>query len=221
LKKVSQVRNLFFGLYILETMVFTYKSILKPATGLFKDKGSKFLAFAYPLKTEEEAKNIVDQFKKEYHDARHHCYAYRLGAPKTNFRANDDGEPSGTAGKPILGQILSNDLTNILIVVVRYFGGTLLGTSGLIQAYKESSADAIKNAAIIDCFVYSNVRVKFDYIQLNAVMKVIKDYEIEPSEQLFDTECNILLKIKKEKEEMVLKKLKSIETLTFDCLGDD
>lgn len=221
MKKVSQVRNLFFGLYILETTVFTYKSILKPSTGLFKDKGSKFLAFAYPLKTEEEAKNYVGQLKKEYHDARHHCYAYRLGAQKTVFRVNDDGEPSGTAGKPILGQILSNDLTNILIVVVRYFGGTLLGTSGLIQAYKESSADAIKNAAIIDCFVYSNVRVKFDYIQLNAVMKVIKDYEIEPSEQLFDTECNILLKIKKEKEEMVLKKLKSIETLTFDCLGDD
>lgn len=208
-------------MYILGTTVFTYKSILKPSTGLFKDKGSKFLAFAYPLKTEEEAKNIVDQLRKEYHDARHHCYAYRLGAKKLVFRANDDGEPSGTAGKPILGQILSYDLTNILIVVVRYFGGTLLGTSGLIQAYKESSADAIQNAVIIDCFVYSNARVKFGYIQLNAVMKIIKDYDIEPSEQIFDTECNMLLKIKKEKEEMVLKKLKSIETLTFDCISDD
>jgi uncharacterized YigZ family protein len=205
----------------LETTVFTYKSIIKPATGVYKDKGSKFLAFAFPVKTEEEAKNIVDQLKKEYHDARHHCFAYRLGAEKNVFRSNDDGEPSGTAGKPIFGQILSYDLTNILIVVVRYFGGTLLGTSGLIQAYKESSADAINNASIINCCVYVNIVVQFDYLQLNTVMKLVKDYEIETSQQIYDAECKMHLKIKKEKEGIVLSKIKSIETLTFELLAED
>jgi uncharacterized YigZ family protein len=194
---------------------------MQPSSGTYKDKGSKFLAFAYPVKTEDEVKIIIDRIRKEYHDARHHCYAYRLGAEKLNFRVNDDGEPSGTAGRPILGQIQSSDLSNILIVVVRYFGGTLLGTSGLIQAYKESSADAIKNSIIIDCFVHSSWNLKFDYLQLNAVMKIIKDFDIQTSDQLFDAECTIHLKIKKENQDIVMNKFKNIDNLTCKYLGDD
>jgi uncharacterized YigZ family protein len=194
---------------------------MQPSSGTYKDKGSKFLAFAYPVKTEDDAKSIVDHLRKEYHDARHHCYAYRLGAEKTIFRINDDGEPSGTAGRPILGQIQSSDLSNILIVVVRYFGGTLLGTSGLIQAYKESSAEAIKNSTIIDCFVHSHWILKFDYLQLNAVMKIIKDYNIQASNQQYDALCQMNLKIKKEMQDFVLNKFKHMDNLTCEYLGDD
>ncbi|MDP2112754.1 MAG: YigZ family protein, partial [Bacteroidota bacterium] len=127
----------------------TYKTIEKPSEGLFKDKGSKFISFAFPVNSEDEIKDIVQSIKKEHHSARHHCYAWRLGADHLHFRANDDGEPSSTAGKPILGQIQSFDLTNILIVVVRYFGGTLLGVSGLINAYRSAALDAINQAEIV------------------------------------------------------------------------
>ena len=131
----------------------TYKTIEKPSEGLFKDKGSKFISFAFPVDNEEEIKEIVQSIKKEHHSARHHCYAWRLGADQLLFRANDDGEPSSTAGKPILGQIQSFDLTNILIVVVRYFGGTLLGVSGLINAYRNAALDAINQAEIVEKLV--------------------------------------------------------------------
>lgn len=127
-----------------------YLTISKPSEGLFKDRGSKFLAFAYPVSSEDEIKEIQEHLRSEYHDARHHCYAYMLGKDKNVFRANDDGEPSSTAGKPILGQIKSYDLTNILIVVIRYFGGTKLGVSGLINAYKTAAEEALKNAKIIN-----------------------------------------------------------------------
>ena len=127
-----------------------YKTIAVPAEGLYKEKGSKFISFAYPVQTEEQIKGIVAELKDKFYDARHHCYAWMLGAGKKNFRANDDGEPSSTAGRPILGQIQSNDLTNILIVVVRYFGGTKLGVSGLIHAYREAAADALNHAEIIE-----------------------------------------------------------------------
>ncbi len=131
-------------------MIDSYLTIEKNTEGLFKDKGSKFLAFAYPVEEEEEIKEYIQALKKEHYSARHHCYAWRLGAEKTHFRANDDGEPSSTAGKPILGQIQKNDLTNILIVVVRYFGGTLLGVSGLINAYRGAAADVINNSIIVE-----------------------------------------------------------------------
>ena len=169
----------------------SYKSIAAPSRGLYKDKGSKFLAFAYPVSSQDEVKDIVASLKKEYFDARHHCYAYRLGLNGDDWRANDDGEPSSTAGRPILGQILSAGLSDILIVVVRYFGGILLGTSGLIVAYKSAAADAIANSHITDKVATEIFEIRFDYLQMNDVMKVLKDLQIAPMEQSFDERCMI------------------------------
>lgn len=205
----------------MEIQVITYKTIAEPATGIFKDKGSKFLSFVFPVKTEQEIKPVIDRIKKEYFDARHHCYAYRLGPEKLVYRTNDDGEPSGTAGKPIFGQIQSYDLTNILIVVVRYFGGTLLGTSGLIQAYKLSTADAITNAKIIECNVFSVYSVNFDYADLNKVMKICKDFNLTFNNSIFDIKSSITLNIKKEHHDQVMAKLQTIEPIEIKYLYDE
>lgn len=188
------------------TQVDTYLTIKEPSTGLFKDKGSKFLAFAYPVSDDTEVKVLVDKLKKEYFDARHHCYAYRLGADKVIFRTNDDNEPSGTAGKPILGQIVSNDLTNILVVVVRYFGGTLLGTTGLINAYRNASADAIANASKIEKKVHAIYQLAFDYQHVNYVMKIIKDYELMAYDQNFELMCSLKVKIRLSMVEALIQK---------------
>ena len=169
----------------------TYKSISAPSQGIYKDKGSKFLSFAFPVQTEEEVKPIIDSLKKEYYDARHHCYAYRIGQFGDIWRANDDGEPSSTAGRPILGQILSSELSDILIVVVRYFGGIKLGIPGLIRAYKSSTADALANAEIIEKIASKVFRVHFGYMSMNSVMKILKDLELEQKNQKFDMECSI------------------------------
>jgi uncharacterized YigZ family protein len=198
-----------------------YFTIEKPSTGIFKDKGSKFLSYAYPVKTDAEIKLILHTLKSQYFDARHHCYAYRLGADKPAFRANDDGEPSGTAGKPILGQIVSNDLTNILIAVVRYFGGTLLGTSGLINAYRAAAADVIAHASIIEKYVYSVYRLKFDYLAMNQVMKLVKDYELDTCEQDFGLACSMKLNIKLSNTDMLLPKFEAIENVKAEYLGLD
>ena len=168
-----------------------YKSIAAPSKGIFKDKGSKFLAFAYPVESEEEAKAIISNLKREYFDARHHCYAWRLGLLGDRWRANDDGEPSSTAGKPILGQIVSNGLSDILVVVVRYFGGTLLGTSGLINAYKSASADAIAAAKVAEKIATARYRISFDYSQMNAVMKLMKDFRLAVELPSFGDECTL------------------------------
>ena len=168
-----------------------YKSIAAPSKGIFKDKGSKFLAFAYPVESEEEAKAVISSLKREYFDARHHCYAWRLGHLGDRWRANDDGEPSSTAGKPILGQIVSNGLSDILIVVVRYFGGTLLGTSGLINAYKSASADAIAAAKVAEKIATARYRISFDYAQMNAVMKCLKDMRLPVELPSFGDECTL------------------------------
>jgi len=153
----------------------TYQTIEKYAEGTFRDRGSKFIGRAYPVCTEEEAKKILVEIRKKYHDANHHCYAYRIGFDKSIFRTNDDGEPSGTAGRPIFGQIQSKDLTNILIIVTRYFGGTLLGVSGLINAYKTTAAEAIGNAIIVTRNVHEVYEITYDYAIMNAVMKTLKD----------------------------------------------
>ncbi len=173
-----------------------YKSIAAPSRGLYKDKGSKFLSFAYPVSSEAQIKDIVASLKKEYFDARHHCYAYRLGLSGDRWRANDDGEPSSTAGRPILGQILSAELSDILIVVVRYFGGILLGTSGLTVAYKTAAADAIANSAIIEKTASELFEIRFDYLQMNDVMKAIKELQIVPMEQIFDEKCLIVAPVR-------------------------
>ena len=169
----------------------SYRSIAKETKGLFKDNGSRFIAHAYPVETEEEVKEIVAALKKEYYDARHHVYAYRLGYMGDRFRANDDGEPSGSSGRPVLGQIDSNGLSDILVVVVRYFGGIKLGIPGLIRAYKTSTADALANAEIIEKIASRTFRIHFGYMSMNSVMKVLKDMGLEQKNQKFDMECSI------------------------------
>ena len=168
-----------------------FKSIAQEAKGLFKDNGSRFIAHAYPVETEEEVKEIVAALKKEYYDARHHVYAYRLGYKGDKFRANDDGEPSGSSGRPVLGQIDSMGLSDILVVVVRYFGGIKLGIPGLIRAYKSSTADALANAEIVEKIASKVYRVHFGYMSMNSVMKVLKDMGLEQKNQQFDMECSI------------------------------
>lgn len=173
-----------------------YKSIAAPSKGLYKDKGSKFLAFAYPVESEAQVRDIVSALKKEFFDARHHCYAYRLGLNGDRWRANDDGEPSSTAGRPILGQILSAELSDILIVVVRYFGGILLGTSGLTIAYKSAAADAIANAVTVEKTASELFEIRFDYLQMNDVMKALKELRITPLEQDFGESCLIAASVR-------------------------
>ena len=194
----------------------TYLTIDKPADAIFKDKGSKFLVFAYPVENDQQIKEILNQLKKEHHTANHHCYAYRLGADKMNFRANDDGEPNNTAGKPILGQIQSNDLTNVLIVVVRYFGGTLLGVSGLINAYKNSAADVIKASTIIEKQILFNYTIQFYFEHLNDVMKLLKQLDCKITNQQFDNNCEISFSIRKANSEQCEEKLKKIEGLKLE-----
>ncbi len=194
----------------------TYLTIEKSTDAIFKDKGSKFLAFAYPVENDHQIKEILNQLKKEHHTANHHCYAYRLGADKMNFRANDDGEPNNTAGKPILGQIQSNDLTNVLIVVVRYFGGTLLGVSGLINAYKNSAADVIKASTIIEKQILFNYTIQFYFEHLNDVMKLLKQLDCKITSQQFDNNCEMSFSIRKANSEQCEEKLKKIEGLKLE-----
>lgn len=191
----------------------TYKTISKPVEGLFKDKGSKFIAYAYPVYSEDEIKELIQSIKKEHYSARHHCYAWRLGHEKLNFRANDDGEPSSTAGKPILGQIQSFHLTNILIVVVRYFGGTLLGVSGLINAYRNAALDVISNADIVEKIVEKQLIVEFDYGVMNEVMKIFKDEKLPQIDPKFDLRCSIKTLIRLNDTDRIELALSKIEGL--------
>lgn len=196
----------------------TYKSIAAPAEGLFKDNGSRFIALAYPVETVEQIREIVSSLKKEYHDARHHCYAYRLGYKGDVFRANDDGEPSSSAGRPILGQIDSNCLSDILIVVVRYFGGIKLGIPGLIRAYKSSSADALAHAEVITKIATRHYRLSFGYMEMNGVMKIVKDMGLEQSGQAFGNECGIDLKVRLSAVEDFEKRVGNVEGCRMEIL---
>lgn len=174
----------------------SYNTIKEQAEGLFKDKGSKFIAHAFPIRTEDEVKDALVEIKKKYHDARHHCYAYKIGLGEDNYRVNDDGEPSGTAGKPIYGQILSNELSDILIIVVRYFGGTLLGTSGLINAYRSAASESINNANIIQRIIKKPLILGFTYELMSVVMRIVKDESLEVLEQDFRESCQLILNIR-------------------------
>ena len=189
----------------------SYKSIAAEAKGLFKDNGSRFIAHAYPVETEEEVKEIVASLKKEYYDARHHVYAYRLGYKGDRFRANDDGEPSGSSGRPVLGQIDSCGLSDVLVVVVRYFGGIKLGIPGLIRAYKTSTADALANAEIIEKIASRMYRVHFGYMSMNSVMKVFKDMGLEQKNQKFDMECTIDTSVRLSLIDAFLEKMNDVE----------
>ena len=174
----------------------TYKSISGPAKGLYKELGSKFLALAWPVETEEEIKKILTDVRKEHFDARHHCYAWRLGLTGEPFRMNDDGEPSSTAGRPIHGQLVSRGLSDILVVVVRWFGGVKLGVPGLIRAYKTATQDALDHAEIVDKVAGEHFTLQFGYLQMNDVMKVLKDMGITPLRQDFDLDCTMEVRVR-------------------------
>ncbi len=188
-------------------MTDTYKSIQAPSEGLFKDNGSRFIAGAYPVETEAEVKTILEGLRKQYHDARHHCYAYRLGHRGDVFRANDDGEPSGSAGRPILGQIDSRALSDILVVVTRYFGGIKLGIPGLIRAYKTSTADALDSAVVVTKTACRHFLLKFDYLDMNGVMKVLKDMDLPQRAQSFAQDCSLETSVPLSAVEDFLKRL--------------
>lgn len=193
-----------------------YLTINAPSEGLYKEKGSKFIAFAVPVSNVEQIKTILEEKRKEHHDARHVCYAYILGVDKADYRSNDDGEPSGTAGRPILGSLLSAGVTNVLIAVVRYFGGTKLGTSGLINAYKVASADALENAEIVEKTVDEEIHISFDYLVMNDVMKIIKDVAPQVVSQQFDNNCNMVLSIRKGDAPNLIERLKKVESLIIE-----
>lgn len=191
-------------------MTDEFKTIKDISEGYYSEKRSKFLAFAHPVSTIEEVKTIVAQYRKKYYDARHVCYAYMLGTERQEFRANDDGEPSSTAGKPILGQINSNELTDILIVVVRYYGGVNLGTGGLIVAYREAAADAIAHAIIETRQAEELVKYSFAYPQMNDVMRIVKDMQPRIISQTFENTCDIVLSIRKSEADQLRNKLANL-----------
>jgi uncharacterized YigZ family protein len=188
----------------------TYRTLESESKGLFKDKGSKFHSFAFPVKSENEAKSIIEKLKNEYYDARHHCYAYIIGYDKSSWRINDDGEPSGTAGKPIFNIIQSHDLTNCLIVVVRYFGGIKLGVSGLINAYKQATKDAIENSIIVERIIFEIYRIEFPYELINDVMKIMKDYGLQIIDMKIDNQTEIICKIRRNEAQKMIMKCKSL-----------
>ena len=188
----------------------TYLTIQDKSEGIYTEKRSKFLAFAHPVETIDEIKDLLIDYKKKYYDARHVCYAYMLGPERTDFRANDDGEPSSTAGKPILGQINSRELTNILVVVIRYFGGVKLGTSGLIVAYREAATEALSAATVIEKTIEETVTFTFPYVMMNSVMRVVKELNPRIVEQKYDETCIITLAIKRSMAPMLEERLNKL-----------
>jgi uncharacterized YigZ family protein len=199
----------------------TYKTVAGIGEGLYKDKGSKFIAIAGPVTTEEEVKEQLADIRNKYHDARHHCYAYVLGFDKSASRFNDDGEPSGTAGRPIFGQINSKDLTNILVVVVRYFGGTKLGVRGLINAYKAATVDALEKVEIVSKTVNEVFRVEFEYVMMNSVMKIVKEKELEVLSQDFQLKCILDFKVRKGMADKIEKRFLKINGLKINYLRQE
>lgn len=191
----------------------SYLTIEGLSEGIYTEKRSKFLAFALHVETVDEVKEYVAEYQKKYYDARHVCYAYMLGADRLDFRANDNGEPSGTAGKPILGQINSNNLTNILIVVVRYFGGIKLGTSGLIVAYRMAASEAIAAATVVEKTVDEDITFFFEYLFMNDVMRIVKEENPKIVEQGYDTDCSMTLRIRRGNMPRLRERLEKVETL--------
>ena len=191
-------------------MTDEYLTIKGKSEGFYSEKRSKFFAFAHHVESVDEIKEILSQYRKKYYDARHVCYAYMLGAGRVEFRANDDGEPSSTAGKPILGQINSNELTDILIVVVRYYGGVNLGTSGLIVAYREAAADAIAHAEVETRQVEEIVSFDFPYVMMNDVMRIVKEMQPRIVSQTYDNTCQIRLAIKQSEASQLRSKLQKL-----------
>jgi uncharacterized YigZ family protein len=202
-----------------DIMVDTYKTVKSKSEGQFKDKGSRFISFVFPVKSEDEIKPIVSEIRKAHHSARHCCYAWRIGTEKIRYRTNDDGEPSSTAGKPILGQILSLNLTNTLIVVVRYFGGTLLGVPGLINAYKFAASDALANAEIVEKFMEYELKVIFAYPEMNNVMHIIKTEKLNQIKTDLNDTCLIQLSVRKSESDRIVDLFKSLNGVTVEPVG--
>lgn len=192
----------------------TYRTIENPSEGTFRDRGSKFIGYAFPINSENDIRGIVAGLKAEHPKANHHCWAMRLTIDRTVFRINDDGEPSGTAGRPILNTLLSHDLTNLIVVVVRYFGGTLLGVPGLINAYKLSTEEALKQAVIIEKTINDIYTIGFDYLLMNDVMRIIKENDLAIITQQFDNSCSIQISIRKTQVNQILAKLHQLTNLT-------
>ncbi len=199
----------------------SYRTLEARARGLYKEKGSKFLAFAYPVQSKEEINSILEALRKEYHDARHHCYAWRLGSEGEQYRANDDGEPSGTAGRPILAQLQTRELSNLLVVVVRYFGGTLLGVGGLIRAYRSATINALENARTIDRRLETEFALQFPYIRMNDVMRLLKDLDLNLKEQRYDNECMIRFGVWLRHRETVIDRLSKIESCSYNEINKE
>jgi uncharacterized YigZ family protein len=197
----------------------TYKTINSLSRGLYKEKGSRFVSAAFPVSDESGIRSIIEEQRKEHHEAKHHCYAYLLGSKGQTWRSYDDGEPSGTAGRPILGQIRSFDLTNILIVVSRYFGGTLLGVSGLVNAYRTAAESALSNAEIINYIIQESYEITYPYLAMNDVMKIIKEENISMYNQTFDLECRITIHFRSSAKERILTRFSRIEALRFKFLS--
>ncbi|MEJ5052978.1 IMPACT family protein [Sphingobacterium sp. MYb382] len=195
-----------------------YFTIEEPAEGIFRDKGSKFVAYAYPFTDEGQLKDIIAELKALHPKARHHCWAYRLTPDRTVFRVNDDGEPSGTAGRPILNVLLSKDVTNILVVVVRYFGGTLLGVPGLINAYKVATQEALEVATIVEKTVNDVYRISFDYLQMNDVMRLVKEENLLILSQQFDNLCVMDVSVRKLHVNLVVQKLEKLERVEYSYI---
>ena len=196
----------------------TYRTIKGPAEGLYKEKGSKFLAFAFPVRSTDEVKQHLEALRKEYLDARHHCYAYILGPTKDVYRVNDDGEPSGTGGRPIHGQLLSADLTDTLIVVVRYFGGVLLGASGLANAYKTAARDAIEHAEIVEKTIDVRYRLQFEYVLMNDVMRIVKEFGLTPMNQDYNLDCRLELSVRQSQSVRLYDALAKLRAVTIETL---
>ncbi len=194
----------------------SYLTIQKPSEGIYKEKGSKFIAFAYPIMSEDDFKNNMAQLKKDYHDARHHCYAFKIGLTENEYRYSDDGEPNNSAGKPIYGQLLSHNVTNVGIIVIRYFGGTKLGVGGLITAYKEAAKDALSNANIINKTVNNYYKIYFEYPIMSDVMNFVKQYELNVTNQLFENSCLIEFNIRTTDAEQTVAILEKIEGLKVE-----
>ena len=197
----------------------TYLTIEGKGEGLYKEKGSKFIALAYPAATEDEIKVILANLRKEYHDARHYCYAYRLGADKKKLRANDDGEPTNSAGQPILGQIKSNNLTNVVVVVIRYFGGKLLGVGGLTNAYRTAAAGALSDTKIITKTVNDLYELTFAYTIINDVMRLIEEEKLTIVEQTFKADCNIRIGVRLSKSEVIKKRIDKSPEVKIKYIG--
>ena len=199
----------------------SYKRIKEPTEGFFKDRGSKFFGYAYPYTSEQELKAKIDDLKKEHHTARHHCYAYRFKQDYSVYRTNDDGEPTNPAGKPILGQIDAKDLTNVAVVVVRYFGGTKLGVGGMMNAYKTAALEALNNADIIECTIDDIFEISFGYPEMNTVMRFMKDLGVEIVSQHMEIDCKIQFAIRKNEADKAVEKFTGLKNISIKKMDDE